>query len=121
MCIIIRKNNEVGDEILMNDKNQDTYNERTFITGITGAGTSTESWDTSPALTTTHTDSTVLKMIRVKPFGSKTIKYNEFKKELMFYPTGGDVFSNKLFLEIVIYSNLKSCPLSINEINIYGE
>lgn len=114
-------NNEVGDEILMNDRNQDTYNERTFITGITGAGTSTEAWETSKALTTTHTDSTDLKMIRVKPYGSKTIKRNEFKKEIMFFPTGDNVLSNKLFLEIVIYSNSASCSLSINEINIYGE
>ena len=114
------KNNAVGDEIIVDDKDEDTYGERTFITGITNAGTSTESWDTSPALSTTHNDNTELKILKVKPYGTKTITYDKLKEEVMF-PATDNVFSNKLFLEIVIYSNSASFPLSINEINIYGE
>lgn len=113
-------NNEIGDEIYVSDTGSNTYSERTFITDITGKGTSSEILSISPDLSDAPTNGTNLKMIRVKSLGVKTINYNELKDEVFFF-TPNSLMTNKLFLEIVFYSGANSMPLNINEINIYGE
>ena len=115
---LVHINNEIGDEIYVSDNN--TYSERTFITGITGKGTSAETWSISPELSVAPTVSSNLKMIRVKTLGTKTINYNDLKDEIFFF-TPNALMTNKLFIEIVFFSGANSMSLNINEINIYGE
>ena len=113
-------NTEIGDEIMINDEEQTVYSERSFITNITGKETVSETWTIDPALSTTHNPSTEVKMIRVKKFGRKTIKNNELKNEIMFFPETS-LFTNKIYIEIVFFGKSYSMPLNINEINVYGE
>lgn len=113
-------NNEVGDEVYIYSTDDPTYSERTFITGITGKGTSAETWSISPELSVAPTASSNLKMIRVKTLGTKTINYNDLKDEIFFF-TPNALMTNKLFIEIVFFSGANSMSLNINEINIYGE
>lgn len=117
---LIYPNNEIGDEIYVYDTDSPVYSERTFITDITGKGTSAETWSISPDLSDATDTSTNLKMIRVKSLGIKTIDYNDLKDEIFFF-TPNALMTNKLFIEIVFYSGANSMPLNINEINIYGE
>lgn len=114
-------NNEIGDEIYIYDKEDLTYSERTFITNITAKGETSETWTISPALSGPHKGACNLKMIRVNLLEKKTINNNQLKDEILFFKVNNSLFTNKLFLEIVIYSNANSFPLNINEINIYGE
>lgn len=113
-------NNEIGDEVYISDTGSSTYSERTFITDITGKGTSSENWSISPDLSDAPINGTNLKMIRVKSLGIKTIDYNDLKDEIFFF-TPNALMTNKLFIEIVFYSGANSMPLNINEINVYGE
>lgn len=113
-------NTEIGDEIMINDEEQTVYSERSFITNITSKETVSETWTIDPALSTTHNPSTEVKMIRVKKFGRKTIKNNELKNEIMFFPETS-LFTNKIYIEIVFFGKTYPMPLNINEINVYGE
>lgn len=113
-------NNEIGDEVYISDTGSSTYSERTFITNITGKGTSAENWSISPDLSDAPINGTNLKMIRVKSLGIKTVDYNDLKDEIFFF-TPNALMTNKLFIEIVFYSGANSMPLNINEINVYGE
>jgi len=111
-------NNEIGDELVINDSDEATYDERTFITDITSKGTSAETWTISPALSTTHTDSTEVRMIRVKKCDAITVNYNDLKKEYWFASSGLE--TNKLFIEIVFYGQANAMPLNITNIKVYG-
>ncbi len=111
-------NNEIGDQIYIRDRDEATYAERTFITGITGKGTNTETWGISPALSTTHGDGTEMKIIKVKSLDKKTVNYNQLKDEVFFF-TSSPLFTNKLFIEIVLFSGANSMPINIHEINVY--
>lgn len=114
------KNNEVGDQIYVADRVDPTFSERTFITSISGKGTTTETWSTSPALSGVHGDNRELKIIRTKLLARKTVTYSELKDEIMFF-TPNSLMTNKLFIEIVFFSSTNSMPLNINEINVYGD
>jgi hypothetical protein len=113
-------NNKVGDQIYVSDKGDATFGERTFITEITTPGTSTETWQTSPALSGTHSDNITLKMIRTKLFGKKTVSYNELKDEIFFF-TQDALMTNKIFIEVVFFGQANALALNINEINVYGD
>lgn len=112
-------NNEVGDEIFLKDDSY--YGERTFITEITGKGTSAELWSISPSLTVpSPAQSDTFKTIRVKKLDRKTVNYNDLNKEFLFINSGG-ILSNKIFIEVVFYGQESALPLNINEIKIYGD
>ena len=113
-------NTEIGDEFIINDTEEVTDTERSFITDISNKGGSGETWTIDPALSTTHKDGTTIKMVRVKKFGRKTITNRELNKEILFFPETG-LYTNKIYLEIVFFGKTYPLFLNINEINIYGE
>jgi len=117
---VIYINNEIGDQIYVNNREDATFGERTFITGITDKGGTAETWETSPALSGVHGAYLELKMLRVKSLGRKTIGYNQLKDEVFFF-TANPILTNKLFIEIVVFSGGNPMPININEINVYGE
>lgn len=114
-------NAEVGDQVY--SITADYYGDRTFITGISGAGTAAELWTVDPAVSPVDPARSELKLIRVKNYGKKTITQNSLKEEIMFYPASPNsgILTNKIVLEIVFYGNSNSLPININEIKVYGD
>jgi hypothetical protein len=111
-------NNEVGDEIIIAQTGDDTYDERSFITSIVDKGTSTEDWTISPALSDVIDTSSEIRMMRLKKCDSITVNYNDLKKEYWFASSG--IETNKLFIEIVFYGQDNAMPLNITNIKVYG-
>lgn len=112
-------NNKIGDELYISDSTSPLFGERTFITDISGAGTSSEVWSVSPALSTTDT-STGIKTIRVKKLDRITLNNNGLKEEVIFINNDTGFLSNKLFIEIVVFGQASAMPININSIKIYG-
>lgn len=112
-------NNEIGDEVYVSDKSSSLFGERTFITAIANKGTTSEVWTVSPALSTTGSSDT-LRMIRVKKLDRITLTAKDLRKEVLFTNENTGFFSNKLFIEIVVYGQASPLPININSIKIYG-
>lgn len=112
-------NNEVGDQLYISDRTSPIMGERTFISAISDAGSSTEDWTLSPAFSTTDTTTTV-KTIRVKKLDKITLSNKGLNNELLFTSNDSGLLSNKLFIEIVVFGQSNAMPININSIKIYG-
>ena len=103
----------VGDEIQILDGN--SSGDRTYISNIIDTSVSV-----LPLLSTSDISSShFFKIIKVKEAETKTINYDETGEEIVFYFNKA-FQSNKLLLEIVIHGIANSFPISIFNINIYG-
>jgi len=111
-------NNEIGDEIIIHQADDATFDERSFVTNIVDKGTTTEDWTISPALSDTIDNSSEIKIMRLKKCDSITVNYNDLKKEYWFASSGLE--TNKLFIEIVVYGQTNPMPLNITNIKVYG-
>lgn len=111
-------NNSIGDEV--NVLSGTLVGERSFITSIANKGTANEVWTVSPSFSGKDENSSrKLQMIRVKSFGEKTVSFNDMKDEKMFFSNSG-IESDKIFIEIVVRGKDNSFPITISNINVYG-
>lgn len=110
-------NNEVGDEIVITNTSDATYDERAFITNIE-VGTPNDTWTVSPEFSDVVDSSSDMRMIRVKKCDKITVRNNDLKKEYWFASSG--IETNKLYIEIVYFGNDTSLPLNITNIKVYG-
>lgn len=111
-------NNEIGDEIIINESGDATYDERSFVTNIVDKGTATEDWTISPALSDVVDNASEIRMMRLKKLDNITVNYNDLKKEYLFSASGLE--TNKLFIEIVFFGQTNPMPLNITNIKVYG-
>jgi hypothetical protein len=89
--------------------------QRTFIQSIENAGTITETWVISPALSTTGTDCEY-RAWGLKNAETKSITLDDISKPVMF---NTNFMGDKLWLEIVVRGTANSFPVSINNIMIF--
>lgn len=103
----------VGQEIIMARGN--VTGERSFITSITNAGTATETWEISPALSTTPTTGITIYKQNLYKSETKTITAGTITDNLTFNVSG--FYSDKLFVEFYITGGYVN--LDILGVNIY--
>jgi hypothetical protein len=113
----------VNKEVLVTGTNSSTTGitsggERTFITSIANAGTGSEVWTVSPALSSTVSNCTMVQYM-VDNVDIKTIAIDDIRNEQMYY-TEKEVLGDKLIIEIVIYGIANAFPVAIQGINIYA-
>jgi hypothetical protein len=89
--------------------------QRTFIQSIENAGTITETWVISPALSTTGNDCEY-RAWGLKNAETKTITLNDISKPVVF---NTNFIGDKLWLEIIVRGTANSFPVSINNIMIF--
>lgn len=92
--------------------------ERSYITSIASAGTNSEVWTISPAVTTTGNSIDVLEYMLNKT-ETRSIDIDNINSEQIFSLNKEHV-GNKLVVEVVITGATNSFPVSIQGINIYG-
>jgi hypothetical protein len=103
----------IGDEIQI--LQGASAGERTYISNIVDTTVSV-----SPSLSTQDIASAYnIKVTKVKKAEQKTIPYNQLDNEKIFYFNTA-FQSNKILLEIVVNGIANSFPISIYNINIYG-
>lgn len=116
----------VGQEVLIVDDNVHNTNgttggDRTWITQIADAGTATETWTVSPALTTALTGNSNILVSDMYSAGKQTITFNtdlNFLKTLKF--DLADFFSDKLWIQVYITTTGSTLyPVDIHSINVY--
>lgn len=109
---------DVGDELRFNSPYSLNNGKRFFVTNKqlqTGDDTIIT---VSPASLTLETSVPELKIIKVKKCANKVITENEMNREhLFFLPT--PMFTNKIFIEVVVNGVANSMPISITGINVY--
>lgn len=104
----------IGEEIEFLDGN--CAGQRTFITGITDGGTSSEVWTLSPALSTAYNSSSNLRVWSVKNGETKAITSSNFNKPVIF---NVNFFGSKMYLEVVVRGATNSLPISITDILLF--
>ncbi len=109
---------DVGDELRFNGPTSLNNGKRVFVTNKqlqTGADTIIT---VDPAILTVEDTAPDLKIIKVKKCANKTITEKEMNREhLFFLPT--PMFSNKIYIEVVVNGIANSMPISITGINVY--
>ena len=102
-----------GQKILMMDG--DTSGEITYITDIANAGTNSEEWTVSPALSVNQSNNAEVRMYDLFLTQSKVINNYGIENDITFIiPT---FYSNNLYLEILMESD-NAIPLSIRKIEL---
>jgi len=101
---------EIGDEIELMDS--DLAGQRTFITNITGKGTSSEAWTLSPALTGTS-NTTNLRIWSVKNGETKSLVLNDLTKPIRF---NTNFLGSRMWLEVVVTGVANNFPVSVDSI-----
>ena len=109
---------DVGDELRFNSTYSLNNGKRVFVTNKqlqTGADTIIT---VDPAILTVEDTTSDLKIIKVKKCANKTITEKEMNREhLFFLPT--PLFTNKIYIEVVVNGIANSMPISITGINVY--
>lgn len=100
----------VGQEVLF--LNGATSGERTYITDISGDGTTNEAWTISPELSTTPTQSSNMVVMNLLKSETKTITNGKLISNLTFNIK--DFYSDKLYVEVVINGNPIFDVLGVN-------
>lgn len=104
----------VGEEIEFMDGS--CAGERTFITGITDAGTANEAWTLSPALSTSYNSSSNLRVWSVKNGETKNITLEDLNKPVVF---NTNFIGSKMYLEIAVKGTTNPFAVSIQDILIF--
>jgi len=94
--------------------------ERSYITSIANAGTGTETWTISPALSEAPQqtgDATVIVNNLKQAGGTETVNNASIPNELMF--NVDDFYSDGIFIEVV-FNSPNGAYLDLDYINIYG-
>jgi len=113
---------KVGQKLTIVDANTSDAigGEFSWITGITNAGTNTETWAISPSLSADITDTVNILVQDVYLQGTRVIAFDSdinFNETLQWDVK--DFFSDKLFIDIIVNSDNTMTPLQINSVNIY--
>ena len=90
--------------------NGDAGGERSYITEIANAGTNTETWTISPALSSAPTDGTEIRMYNLKKVDTKTVDPDNIQEQLVFDVRG--IYTDELVFEVVMNG------LSTGEVNL---
>jgi len=93
-----------------------TCGERSYISSIANSGTASETWEISPALTTTPTTSSTISVTNLYKSETKTIPATKITDNLTFNVK--DFNSDKLYLEFV-FNNAERMNLDIIGLNVY--
>jgi len=104
----------VGEEIEF--MTGDIAGERTFITGITDAGTASEAWTLSPALSASYASSSDLRVWSVKNGETRNITLDDLNKPIRFKT---NFLGSKMYLEVVVRGVANSFPVSITNIQLF--
>ena len=109
---------DVGDELRFNSPTSLNNGKRFFITNKqlqTGDDTIIT---VSPAILTVEGFGPGLKIIKVKKCANKVITENEMNREHLFF-LPSPLFTNKIYIEVVVNGITNSMPISITGINVY--
>ena len=113
---------EVGNEIQIfrnsSSETTATDGERSYITAITNQGTSSEAWTISPALSGSPTENSNIKIINVKKSDTRTVSIDDLNQPVRFNVDG--FYSDKIFVEVVVTGGTNAFPISIFNLQIYG-
>lgn len=90
--------------------------QRTFITGITNPGTSSEAWTLSPALSTASASSSDIRVWSVVAGETKTLTLDQLNKPIRF---NTNFIGSKMYLEVVVRGIANSFPVSITNIQLF--
>ena len=104
----------VGDEIEF--VSGDLSGQRTFVTGVTNGGTSSEVITFSPAVSTTMARSSDIRIWKYQKSETKVIQDTELSKPAMF---NINFLGSKMYLEVLVTGITNSFPISINDILIF--
>ena len=98
--------------------NGDAGGERSYITEIANAGTNTETWTISPALSSAPTDGTEIRMYNLKKVDTKTVDPDNIQEQLVFDVRG--IYTDELVFEVVMNGvSTGEVNLDILSIDIY--
>jgi hypothetical protein len=109
---------DIGDELRFTDPGSLNNGKRVFITNKqlqTGADTIIT---VDPAILTVEDGAPYLKIIKVKKCATKTITEKELNREHLFF-LPSPLFTNKIYIEVVVNGIDNSMPISITGINVY--
>jgi hypothetical protein len=108
----------VGEEVEIYDDSAviSINGERFFIESIANAGTSSESWTISPALSSATASSPTVRCIGVKKGEEKTINIRDLSKPIRF---GVNFFGSTMYLEILTEGTTNNMPISIKNIQLF--
>ena len=109
---------DIGDELRFNGPNSLNNGKRVFVTNKqlqTGADTIIT---VDPAILTVEDIAPNLKIIKVKKCATKTITETEMNREHLFF-LPSPLFTNKIYIEVVVNGIANSMPISITGINVY--
>lgn len=104
----------VGDEIEF--VSGDLSGQRTFVTGVTNGGTSSEVITFSPAVSTTMASSSDIRIWKYQKSETKVIQDTELSKPAMF---NINFLGSKMYLEVLVTGITNSFPVSVNDILIF--
>lgn len=96
----------------------DNAGERSYVTAISSAGTSSEDLTISPALSNTPANGDDFNMIALKHADQKSFTGSSIPDEILFVVEG--FYSDKLFFE-VYFNTTSSTRIDIHSIDIHGE
>ncbi len=106
----------VGQEIRLN--HGDAGGERSYITEIANAGTNTETWTISPALSSAPTNGTEIRMYNLKKVETKIVDPDNIQEYLVYNVEG--IRTDELVFEIVMDGvSTGEVNLDILSIDIY--
>jgi hypothetical protein len=103
-------------EVLGGSYPSEVAGERTFIQSIADAGTSSEVWTVSPALSSSTETTSELRVWSVKNGETKTITLDDLSSPVKF---DTNFIGSKMWLEIVVRGTTNSFPISIDNIQLF--
>lgn len=108
----------IGDELRFTSPNGLNNGKRYFVTNKQLQTGDDTILTVTPATLISETYGPSLKIIKVKKCGNKTITENQMNTEQLFFLPSA-IYSNKLFIEVVVNGIANSIPISVTGINIY--
>lgn len=108
----------IGDELRFTGPNGLNNGKRYFVTNKQLQTGDDTILTVTPATLISETYGPSLKIIKVKKCGNKTITENQMNTEQLFFLPSA-IYSNKLFIEVVVNGIANSMPISVTGINIY--